>query len=99
VHEARHGGDAGHPRFVQFLFCIPAERQVEPGGDFARKRMKRATEATLEKVFERYRWPPEEVIAGVCQLHAEMSPSRVKLWFEERRRLAPQPPQRRGQQQ
>ena len=96
-----------------------AERQAEPGGDFARKRMKRSTEMTLEKVYDRYRWPSDEIIAGICTLHREMSPGelhahsicsrllhvrgrilsrkiqtgsvilagRVKLWFEEQRRL------------
>jgi hypothetical protein len=96
-----------------------AERQAEPGGDFARKRMKRSTEMTLEKVYDRYRWPSDEIIASICTLHREMSPGelraysicsrllhvggrmvlrkiqtgfvilagRVKLWFEEQRRL------------
>ena len=53
-----------------------AERQAEPGGDFARKRMKRSTEMTLEKVYDRYRWPSDEIIAGICTLHREMSPGK-----------------------
>lgn len=34
-----------------------AERQRESGGDFGRKRMKKSTEATLEKVYDRFRFP------------------------------------------
>lgn len=39
--------------------------------------MKRSTEMTLEKVFDRYRWPPDDMIAGICELHREMSPGQA----------------------
>lgn len=66
---------------LQAIFTTPiAERQAEPGGDFARKRMKRSTEMTLEKVYDRYRWPSDEIIAGICTLHREMSPGELHIY-------------------
>ena len=66
---------------LQAIVTTPiAERQAEPGGDFARKRMKRSTEMTLEKVYDRYRWPSDEIIAGICTLHREMSPGELHVY-------------------
>lgn len=63
-----------------------ADRQKVPGGDFARKRLPKLTEATLEKVYSRYSWPPNDMISGIIQLHPQMSAKKIKIWFEERRR-------------
>ena len=77
------------------VLFFQTERQQAPGGDFARKRMKRAVQMTLEKVFDRYRWPSNEMISGIIQLHPELSPGRIKLWFEEQRRQNPEQGMRR----
>jgi hypothetical protein len=69
----------GRKLLLTFVESSFAERQAEPGGDFARKRMKRSTEMTLEKVYDRYRWPSDEIIAGICTLHREMSPGKHRV--------------------
>lgn len=69
--------------------AIPFADRMAAGGDFPKKRLKKSAQMTMEKVFDRYRWPPDDVVAGVCQLHSEMTPMRVKAWFEEQRRLRP----------
>jgi len=59
------------------------ERQAD-GGDFAKKRMSRAARDTLESVWEKTRWPSEEVIQGVYKLH-RISRRKTLDWFAERR--------------
>eukprot|EP00193_Tetraselmis_chui_P005830 CAMPEP_0177769950 /NCGR_PEP_ID=MMETSP0491_2-20121128/10634_1 /TAXON_ID=63592 /ORGANISM="Tetraselmis chuii, Strain PLY429" /LENGTH=217 /DNA_ID=CAMNT_0019287071 /DNA_START=301 /DNA_END=954 /DNA_ORIENTATION=+ len=59
------------------------ERQAE-GGDFAKKQMSKAARDTLETVWQKTRWPNDEVIQGIYKLHR--IPRRKTLdWFAERR--------------
>ena len=58
-----------------------------PGTDYAKKKMKKAVEATLELVAETSCWPSDEMIASITDLHPEVPRARIKAWFEDKRRV------------
>mmetsp|Transcript_33540 Transcript_33540/g.79588 ORF Transcript_33540/g.79588 Transcript_33540/m.79588 type:complete len:131 (-) Transcript_33540:22-414(-) len=60
-----------------------AERQAE-GGDFAKKRLSKAAQRTLEAVWQQTHWPSDEVVRSVYRLH-RVPRQRVLQWFSERR--------------
>jgi len=66
------------------------ERQRQPGGDYGKKKLKKLTEATLETVYGRFRWPSDEMVNSITALHPEMTSKKIKLWFEDRRKMDPQ---------
>lgn len=53
--------------------------------NFSRKKMPRAVEATLERIFEASPRPSAEVVASLWDLH-RLPKRRVLDWFADRRR-------------
>lgn len=54
-------------------------------GNYAKKKLPRSVEATLEKVFEATPEPSQKVVASLWDLH-KLSKRRVLGWFAARRR-------------
>lgn len=63
-----------------------AERQRQ-GSDYEAKRMGRAAEATLERLYEESRRPSDEMLQGFLELHKGVPRRKVIDWFGERRRM------------
>ena len=65
---------------------LVSERQRQ-GSDYEAKRMGRAAEATLERLYEESRRPSDEMLQGFFELHKGVPRRKVIDWFGERRRM------------
>ena len=63
-----------------------AERQRQ-GSDFESKRLGRAVEATLERLYEESQRPSDEMLQSVLQLHKGVPRKKLVDWFGQRRRM------------
>lgn len=43
-----------------------------------------------DSFFWRDRWPSDEMVNSITALHPEMTSKKIKLWFEDRRKMDPQ---------
>ena len=64
---------------------MTAERQRQ-GSDYEAKRLGRAVEATLERLYEESRRPSDQMLQGFFELHKGVPRRKVIDWFGERRR-------------
>ncbi|KAK9818303.1 hypothetical protein WJX72_010330 [[Myrmecia] bisecta] len=62
----------------------PFHERQRQGSDFERKRLSKAVEGTLEKVYERSTWPSEAMLRSIYDLH-HLPRRRILEWFEWRR--------------
>jgi hypothetical protein len=86
--DARHKEALGcrNLRFLNVTAVVPCAAGKAPwAGNFAKKKMPRAVEATLEKVFDATPHPSQKVIASLWDLH-KLPKRKVLTWFEEKRR-------------
>lgn len=67
-------------------FWLAADRQRQ-GSDYEAKRMGRAAEATLERLYEETRRPSDEMLQGFFELHKGVPRRKVIDWFGQRRRM------------
>ena len=65
---------------------LHAERQRQ-GRDFDNKRLGKAVEATLERLYEESRRPSDDAVQSVLQLHKGVPRRKVVDWFGQRRRM------------
>ncbi len=66
--------------------CLYVERQRQ-GSDFENKRLGRAVEATLERLYEESRRPSDDMLQSVLQLHKGVPRKKLVDWFGQRRRM------------
>jgi len=64
-----------------------AERQAA-GGDFAKKRLRKDAQATLEAVWANTRWPTDDILKDIYKLH-RVPKGKVLEWFAEKRASEP----------
>lgn len=70
--------------------CLTCTRLVadrlRQGSDYEAKRLGRAVEATLERLYEESRRPSDEMLQGFFELHKGVPRRKVIDWFGHRRR-------------
>lgn len=67
-------------------FWLVADR-LRQGSDYEAKRLGRAVEATLERLYEESRRPSDEMLQGFFELHKGVPRRKVIDWFGQRRRM------------
>ena len=67
--------------------CVLTVERQRQGSDFENKRLGRAVEATLERLFEESRRPSDDMLQSVLQLHKGVPRKKLIDWFGQRRRM------------
>lgn len=66
--------------------CLATDR-LRQGSDYEAKRLGRAVEATLERLYEESQRPSDETLQGFFELHKGVPRRKVIDWFAQRRRM------------
>lgn len=66
---------------------VPFVERQRQGSDFENKRLGRAVEATLERLYEESRRPSDDMLQSVLQLHKGVPRKKLIDWFGQRRRM------------
>jgi hypothetical protein len=67
--------------------CVLTVERQRQGSDFENKRLGRAVEATLERLYEESRRPSDDMLQSVLQLHKGVPRKKLVDWFGQRRRM------------
>lgn len=67
--------------------CVLTVERQRQGSDFENKRLGRAVEATLERLYEESRRPSDDMLQSVLQLHKGVPRRKLVDWFGQRRRM------------
>ncbi|KAL3144975.1 hypothetical protein ABBQ32_003479 [Trebouxia sp. C0010 RCD-2024] len=74
------------PRKMKSKPTVPFADRLRQGSDYEAKRLGRAVEATLERLYEESRRPSDEMLQGFFELHKGVPRRKVIDWFGHRRR-------------
>ncbi|KAL0021965.1 hypothetical protein WJX77_000549 [Trebouxia sp. C0004] len=66
---------------------VPFVERQRQGSDFENKRLGRAVEATLERLYEESRRPSDDMLQSVLKLHKGVPRKKLVDWFGQRRRM------------
>ncbi|KAL3145365.1 hypothetical protein ABBQ38_001619 [Trebouxia sp. C0009 RCD-2024] len=74
------------PKRMKSKPTVPFADRLRQGSDYEAKRLGRAVEATLERLYEESRRPSDEMLQGFFELHKGVPRRKVIDWFGQRRR-------------
>ncbi|KAL0024791.1 hypothetical protein WJX79_007362 [Trebouxia sp. C0005] len=91
-HQSRAGvqqeaGAMPQPKAQKSGPSVPFAERQRQGSDFENKRLGRAVEATLERLYEESRRPSDDMLQSVLQLHKGVPRKKLVDWFGQRRRI------------